>query len=323
MAHSSSPVAIYAAVAGNLLVTVTKFIAASYTGSSAMLSEAIHSLVDTGNGGLLLLGRRMAIQPADRTHPFGHGLQLYFWSFVVAVMIFGVGGGVSIIEGVEKIRAPHPVENAFVNYIVLSLAILFEGGSWLVAFREFSASRSARHRRQGEYVDAVLESKDPTNFAVLFEDSAALLGLAVALAGVAGSQYLDLPVLDGAASVLIGVILCGTAGFLGYQCQSLLIGESAAPEVREGIERIALAEPGVLHANDVLTMHFGPSDVLVAISLDFVDELTAGHVKTAVSEIERRIKAAHPEVTRVFVEMQKPAAHQEGGTLSPTAEQNH
>ena len=322
MAHASSPIAIYAALAGNLLVTVTKFVAAAYTGSSAMLSEAIHSLVDTGNGGLLLLGRHMSGRPADRMHPFGHGLQLYFWAFVVAVMIFGVGGGVSIIEGINKIRTPHPVENAFVNYIVLGLAIVFEGGSLIVAIREFAASRSARHREDGEFVDAVLESKDPTNFAVLFEDSAALLGLGVALAGVAGSQYLDLPVLDGGASVLIGLILCGTAAFLGYQCQSLLIGEAAAPEVRDGIERIALAEPGVLLANDVLTMHFGPSDVLVAISLDFADHLSAGHVENAVSAIERRIKAAHPEVTRVFVEMQKPDAHLQAGASLNATEQH-
>lgn len=318
MAHPSSPIAIYAALAGNLMVAATKFAAAAFTGSSAMLSEAIHSLVDTGNGGLLLVGRRMSRKPADGAHPFGHGLQLYFWSFVVAVMIFGVGGGVSIIEGMEKIRTPHPVDSAFVNYIVLGLSVVFEGASWVVAFREFAASRSARQRRSVGFLDSVLESKDPTNFAVLFEDSAALLGLLVALGGIAGSQLLALPVLDGAASVLIGLILCGVAGFLGYQCQSLLIGEAAAPEVRSSIERIALAEPGVSRINDVLTMHFGPVDVLAALSLDFADQLSAGHVETAVSAIERRIKAAHPEVTRVFVEMQTFDAHQAGG-LRPTA----
>ena len=316
MAHSSSPIAIYAAIAGNVLVAATKFAAAGFTGSSAMLSEAIHSLVDTGNGGLLLLGRRMAAKPASRAHPFGHGLQLYFWSFVVAVMIFGVGGGVSIIEGIDKIRQPHPIADAYVNYIVLGLAIVFEGTSWFVALREFSASRSARQKREGGLLDSVVESKDPTNIAVLLEDSAALLGLAVALGGVAGSQFLHLPVLDGAASVAIGIILCGTAGFLGYQCQSLLIGEAVAPEVRDGIERIALSEPGVKGANDVLTMHFGPADVLVALSLDFTDKLSAGHVEAAVSAIERRIKAAHPEVTRVFVEMQTFDAHHAGGIAS-------
>ena len=199
-----------------------------------MLSEAIHSLVDTGNGGLLLLGRRMAARPASRAHPFGHGLQLYFWSFVVAVMIFGVGGGVSIIEGIDKIRTPHPMQDALVNYIVLGLAIVFEGTSWIVAFRQFSASRTARQRRDGGLIDSIVETKDPTNIAVLLEDSAALLGLVVALGGVAGSQFLGLPVLDGTASVVIGLILCGTAGFLGYQCQSLLIGEAVAPEVRDG-----------------------------------------------------------------------------------------
>jgi cation diffusion facilitator family transporter len=315
MAHASSPIAIYAALAGNLLVAATKFAAAAYTGSSAMLSEAIHSVVDTGNGGFLLLGRHLSTRPATRDHPFGHGLQLYFWTFVVAVMIFGVGGGVSIIEGIEKIRTPHPVENAFVNYIVLGLSIVFEAASWVVALREYTASRSKSDQRRNSLLGSVVESKDPTNFTVLLEDSAALLGLIVALGGLLGAEFLAAPRLDGVASVAIGLILCGTAGFLGYQCQSLLTGEAVTPEVRDGIERIALAEPGVVGANDVLTMHFGPTDVLVALSLDFADHLSAGHVETAVSQIEHRIKAAHPEVNRVFVEMQTLAAHRQAGAL--------
>ncbi|WP_158742823.1 cation diffusion facilitator family transporter [Acidisphaera sp. L21] len=315
MAHASSPIAIYAAVAGNLLVAATKFAAAFYTGSSAMLSEAIHSVVDTGNGGFLLLGRHLSTRPATRDHPFGHGLQLYFWTFVVAVMIFGVGGGVSIIEGIEKIRTPHPVENSFVNYIVLALSIVFEGASWVVALREYTATRSKSDQRRNSLLGSVVESKDPTNFSVLLEDSAALLGLVVALGGLLGAEFLQAPRLDGVASVAIGLILCGTACFLGYQCQSLLTGEAVAPEVRDGIERIALAEPGVMSANDVLTMHFGPNDVLVALSLDFADHLSAGHVEGAVSQIERRIKAAHPEVSRVFVEMQTLDAHRKAGAL--------
>jgi cation diffusion facilitator family transporter len=305
MAHSS-PLAIYAAIAGNVLVAVTKFVAAGYTGSSAMLSEAIHSLVDTGNGGLLLLGRRLSARPATRSHPFGHGLQLYFWTFVVAVMIFGVGGGVAIVEGVIKIITPQPSEHALVNYIVLGLAILFEGASWVVALREFSSDGSVK--RHG-LLATVRSSKDPTTFAVLFEDTAALAGLVVALAGVAGAEFLRLPVLDGVASVVIGSILCGTAFVLAYECQSLLTGEAVTPAVRDSIERLALAEPGVLGANDVLTMHFGPVDVLVALSLDFTDERSAGFAEAAVSRIEHAIKAAHPEVTRIFVEMQAAAAH--------------
>jgi cation diffusion facilitator family transporter len=307
---SAKPIAIYAAIAGNLLVAATKFGAAFFTGSSAMLSEAIHSVVDTGNGGLLLLGQRLSRRPANHIHPFGHGLQLYFWTFVVAVMIFGVGGGVSIMEGIEKIQHPATVENPMVNYIVLALAMVFEGGSWLIALREFSAKRSKAGRARRSLFAAVQLSKDPTTFTVLFEDSAALAGLMVALAGVAGSEMLDMPVLDGAASVLIGVILCGTACFLAYECQSLLTGEAVAPEVRDNIERIALSEPYVVRANEVLTMHFGPSDVLVALSLDFVDERSAGEVEQAVSRIERRIKAEHPVVSRVFVEMQDSSAYQ-------------
>lgn len=313
MAHSSSPLAIYAAMAANLLIAATKCVAAAVTGSSAMLSEAIHSVVDTGNGLLLLLGKRLAARPATKAHPFGYGLQLYFWTFVVAVLIFGVGGGVSILEGIGKVRHPEPVDHPLVNYVVLVLAVVFEGGSWLIALREFR--RSGQLRRSG-LLASVQSSKDPTTFTVLFEDTAAVLGLLVALAGVAGSQFLGLPVLDGVASVLIGLILCGVALFLAYECQSLLTGEAVAPEVRANIERIALSEPGVRRANDVLTMHFGPADVLVALSLDFSDDRTAGHVEQAVSRIERRIKADHPEVTRVFVEMQNADAHREAG-LSP------
>ena len=198
---------------------------------------------------------------------------------------------------------------------MLALSIVFEGASWVVALREYTATRSKSDQRRNSLLGSVVESKDPTNFSVLLEDSAALLGLVVALGGLLGAEFLQAPRLDGVASVAIGLILCGTACFLGYQCQSLLTGEAVAPEVRDGIERIALAEPGVMSANDVLTMHFGPNDVLVALSLDFADHLSAGHVEGAVSQIERRIKAAHPEVSRVFVEMQTLDAHRKAGAL--------
>lgn len=304
MARSSSKLVIYAALVGNLLVAVTKFGAAAYTGSAAMLSEAIHSTVDTGNQFLLLLGIRRAARPATAAHPFGHGLQLYFWTFVVAVLIFGVGAGVSILEGIEKVRTPHPVESAWANYLVLGLALLFEGSVWLIALRAFRQTKGDRG-----WLQAVRQSKDPTVFTVLFEDTAAMLGLLVALVGIWLSQALELPVLDGVASLLIGAILAGTAGFLAWECQSLLTGEGAAPEVQASIRRIAMAEPVVLRPNEVLTMHFGPQDVLVALSLDFDDQRTAAEVEQAVSRIERRIKRAHPEVTRVFVEAQSLEGH--------------
>src|SRR3954451_9330809 len=217
MAAHGSRTVIYAALAGNAAIAATKFAAGWHTGSSAMLSEAVHSTVDTGNQLLLLHGLRRAARPPTPEHPFGHGLQLYFWAFVVAVLIFGLGAGLSILEGIGKVREPHPVENAWVNYLVLGLALAFEGAVWLVALRAFRAEKGPRG-----WLEAVRASKDPTVFTVLFEDSAAMLGLLVALLGVFLSERLALPVLDGAASVAIGLILAGTAAFLAYECQSLL-----------------------------------------------------------------------------------------------------
>jgi cation diffusion facilitator family transporter len=304
MARATSRTAIYAALCGNLMIAAAKFAAAAYTGSAAMLSEAVHSTVDTGNQLLLLLGIRQAARPATPAHPFGHGLLLYFWTFVVAVLIFGLGAGVSFVEGIQKVRAPHAVASPWVNYAVLFVAMAFEGAVWWIALREFARTKGRRG-----WFDAVHQSKDPTLFTVLFEDTAAMIGLLVALLGVFLSQALDIPVLDGIASLLIGAILAGTAVFLAIECRSLLIGEAVAPEVRISIEAIAESEPGVLRSNEVLTMHFGPADVLVALSLDFENRRTAGEVEDAVSNIERRIKIRHPEVTRVFVEAQSLEAH--------------
>ena len=306
MAHSSSRLVIYAALGGNLLIAAIKFVAAFVTGSSAMLSEAIHSLVDSGNQLLLLYGLRRSAQPADATHPFGYGLQLYFWTFVVAVLIFGLGAGVSIVEGIDKIRHPHPVGLPWVNYLVLGLSLLFEGSVWVMALAAFRRGKGRRG-----WIAAIRLSKDPTLFTVLFEDTAAVLGLLVAMLGVGLSQLLDLPVLDGVASLAIGAILTLTAGFLAFECQSLLTGEGVASEVQSGIRRIAADQPGVQQLNEVLTMHFGPRDVLVTLSLDFDDRFSAGDVELAVSQIERRIRAAYPEVARVFIEAQDRQAHRD------------
>lgn len=304
MAAHGSKTVIFAALAGNAAIAATKFVASAYTGSSAMLSEAIHSLVDTGNQVLLLFGLRRAARPATPDHPFGHGLQLYFWAFVVAVLIFGLGAGVSIYEGIQKIHAPHAVEYAWINYIVLGLAILFEGAVWVVALRSFRKEKG----RLG-WIAAVRTSKDPTTFTVLFEDTAALLGLVTALVGVYLSERLALPVLDGVASLIIGCILAVTATFLAYECQSLLTGEGVAPEVRKAMRSLVAGHPGVIGINEFLTMHFGPDEVLVAMSLDFRDSLSAAEVERTVSDIEQRLKAAHPEVKRVFVEAQSFEAH--------------
>ena len=305
MAAAQSRKVIIAALAGNAAIAGTKFAAAAYTGSSAMLSEAVHSLVDTGNQLLLLHGLRRAARPPTPQHPFGHGLELYFWTFVVAILIFGAGAGVSVLEGIERIRAPHPVENVWVNYAVLGASLLFEGAVWIVALREFRAEKGSR-----PWLEAVRASKDPTVFTVLFEDTAALIGLLVALVSLVLANALSWPMLDGIASVLIGAILAATAAFLAYECLGLLTGESADPEVRASVRRIATAEPSVERLNEALTMHFGPRDILVALSLDFQDARSAAEVEAAVTRIERAIKSVHPEVRRVFVEAQSREAHQ-------------
>jgi len=297
--HSSSKTVIYAALTANLLIALSKFAAASLSGSSAMLSEAIHSLVDTGNQGLMLHGMRQAAKPPTPEHPFGYGLQLYFWTFVVAVLIFGLGAGVAVVEGLDKIENPHPLENATITYVVLGVSFVFEGITWLIALRAFYRSKGAR-----SWFEAIRQSKDPTVFTVLFEDTAALLGLVIAGVGIAAGQYFDMPVLDGVASIGIGVLLAITASLLIRESQSLLIGEGVKPEVRASIHALARGEAGVTGVNELLTMHFGPQDVLVALSLDFEDDQLASSVERIVTQLEKRIKAKHPEVRRVFIEAQ-------------------
>ena len=304
MASGGSKRAVYAALVGNSLIAVTKFGASAHTGSSAMLSEAVHSLVDTGNQWLLLYGMKRSKRPADREHPFGYGMEEYFWAFVVAILIFGLGAGISFYEGLKRVMEPHEVASPYVNYIVLSLAMLFEGASWLVAFQEFRKGKGKRG-----WMAEIRHSKDPTKFTVLFEDSAAMLGLAVALAGIGLAQYLHMPVLDGAASIAIGLILAATAALLAYECKGLLIGEAASATVIMSIRKAASAQDGVESVNEVLTMHLGPEDILANLSLDFADGLSAEQVEATISGLEQAIKAEHPQVKRIFIEAQSAAAH--------------
>jgi cation diffusion facilitator family transporter len=294
---ASSKKAIYAALAGNLLIAVTKFIASAVTGSSAMLSEGIHSVVDTGNQMLLLYGLRRARQPADERHPFGHGKEIYFWSFVVAILIFAVGAGVSVYEGIQRLLSPHPIENVYVNYAVLGLAMLFEGGSWYFALTEFSKAKG-----KWGYIEAVQRGKDPSLFVVLFEDSAAMLGLLVAFFGVLLSQLTGALYFDGLASLIIGVILGGTAIWLAYETKGLLIGESASQRVVEGIRKLVTELPQVSYVNELLTMHMGPDFILVNIAVDFTDDASAQEIERTIAALDRRIKDAYPNVKRVFVE---------------------
>jgi cation diffusion facilitator family transporter len=296
MAGSSKKV-IYAALIGNALIAVTKFVAAGITRSSAMLSEGIHSVVDTGNQVLLLYGLKRSQRPAGAKFPFGHGKEIYFWSFVVAILIFAVGAGISIYEGVRHLLHPKPVESPHVNYIVLGLAMVFEGAAWFFAWKEFN-----KHRGEKSYLRAVREGKDPTLFVVLFEDSAAMLGLLVAFLGIFLADLTGIPHFDGAASVVIGLILGSTAIWLAYETKSLLIGESADPEVVACFREIASAHPEVDHVNEVLTMHMGPKYILMNASIAFADETSADGIEAAVAEIDRKLKSEIPEVKRLFIE---------------------
>jgi len=299
---SGSKKVIFAALAGNSLIALTKFAASFYTGSSAMLSEAIHSVVDSGNQVLLLHGLRRAGRPADRTHPFGYGRELYFWAFVVALLIFSVGAGVSIYEGIHKVIHPQPVGTPWVNFIVLGLSILFEGGSFLVALKEFGQVRAGR-----SFWTAARACKDPAIFVVLFEDMAAMGGLVIALLGLLAAEYLHLPRMDGIASIAIGLLLAGAAIFLSRETKGLIIGESADPKVLTGIEELALASDAVQSINELRTMHLGPHDILLALSLDVHDNLTGGEIEKAVNDLEDAIRAKYPDIKRLYIEIQDAA----------------
>jgi len=302
----SSKIVIYAALVGNLLIAITKFIASSITGSSAMLSEAIHSVVDTGNQGLLLWGIKRARQPADTAHPFGYGMELYFWTFVVAIIIFGVGAGASLYEGIHKLHATEPIRNPMVNYIVLGIAMVFEAVAWNIAYREFNKQRGKK-----SMLHAVRRSKDPTVFTVLFEDTAAMLGLVVAFIGVACSQYFGYPVFDALASIGIGLILAATAAVLAYESKGLLLGEAASAALVQDVRRIVERHGDVRGVNELRTMHMGPRDVLLTMSLDFADGISASRVESVISSLEQDIKARSPEITRVFIEVQSLKGHRD------------
>jgi len=294
--HNSSTMVVYAALAGNLAIAVTKFVAFVLTGSSAMLTEAIHSSVDTGNQGLLLLGLTRARKPPSETHPFGYGMEVYFWAFVVALLIFALGGAFSIYEGVLKIFRPEPIERAWINFLVIGLAILFEGGSFLVAWKEFRVLT-----RGTPLLRAIRRSKDPSVFAVLLEDGAALAGLAIAALGVAGSAVFGIPWADGAASVAIGVLLVLVAIFLANETRSLLTGESASPRIVEEVRQMLAADPRIDTVAEVLSMHLGPQEILLGVTLDFHDDLTAGEIEDAADDFAVRIRTIDERITRVFV----------------------
>ena len=289
--------AIYGAIAANVSIAITKFLVAGITGSSAMLSEGIHSAVDTFNGVLLLVGLKLSQRPATPEHPFGHGKELYFWGLIVAVLIFGLGGGLSFYEGVQHIRHPEPMRDPMWNYVVLGVAAVFEGSSFAIALRQF-----LKEAGDTPFWEALHRSKDPTTYTVLAEDAAALVGLLVAALGIALSHRFDKPELDGAASLVIGLLLAGVAVALVRESRGLLIGEGIRPETARAIRSIALAQPKVRDVGRILSMYVGPDDVLVTMDLDFDEGTAAADAAAAIAAVERQVRERYPMIKRLFIE---------------------
>ena len=294
---AESRFSIYAAIAANLAIAVTKFSAAVVTGSSAMFSEGIHSVVDTGNGLLLLLGLRLSNRAPNVEHPFGHGKELYFWTLIVAVGIFAVGGGISTYEGILHLLHPRLPENPKWNYIVLACAAVFESISLIIALREFRKNHGAQ-----SFWQALRTTKDPTTLTVILEDSAALAGLAIAFIGVVvGHRYSNVYA-DGIASTVIGVMLAGVAVLIAAECRGLIVGEGADPRMLAKIRQLACADPAVDDVGDPLTMYFGPHTILLALDVQFGRELSTGDLTAAIERIESAIRQAFPDIRRIFIE---------------------
>jgi cation diffusion facilitator family transporter len=305
MNAQGSKLVVLAALAGNATIAVIKFIAAAYTGSSAMLAEAIHSVADTGNQGLLLYGTGRAARPPDIKHPFGHGRELYFWGFIVAILLFSLGAGAATYEGIQKILEPHPVSNVSISYIVLGASFCFESISGFIGFREFN-----RRRKDIPILIALRASKDPSLFTVLVEDTTALAGLLFAAVGIT-IAYFGFSIADGLASIAIGIALATAAAFLAYEIKSLLIGEAAGRYVVAGIRQIVdrhSAESGIVQqVNDFRTLQLGPAEILAAVSVDFEDKAKARDVEAFTAKLDADIRAGYPQVMWLFVDVRSGA----------------
>jgi cation diffusion facilitator family transporter len=296
---SGSRLIVLIALAGNLAIAISKFLAAFVTGSSAMTSEGIHSLADTANEILLLHGMKRADAPPDTRHPFGHGREAYFWSFVVALMIFALGALASFHQGISRLREPRELGHFVAVYAVLAISFVFEGISWTAALKRMRSSKG----RHG-YYEAIRRSKDPGVFTVLLEDSTALLGLVVALAGTMAAQLTGRPEFDAYASIAIGALLCVTSFLLARETKALLIGEPAHTQLQHSIKYIASCDPAIAHVNGVITAQLGPNQVFSAISAEFDDALRTPDIESSVERIESAIRTAHAEVVAVFVKPQ-------------------
>jgi cation diffusion facilitator family transporter len=296
---AASKIPIYSALAANLAIAITKFIAAIVTGSSAMISEGIHSLVDTANEVLLLLGISQSKKPADEKRPFGYGKELYFWAFIVSILIFGLGGGVSFYEGITHLQHPVEITDPFWNYIVLAFAFTFDGISFVTALKEFN-----RQRGTTPFWTAVKRSKDPSTFVVLFEDAADLLGLSVAFLGVFLGHIFKNPYFDGAASIIIGVILTTISLLLARESRSLLMGESADPKILQDVIAITEEDKTVVKVTRPLSMYMAPEEIFMFFTVAFSKDLSTSEITTAIERIRRKIQKKFPVIKRIFIEPQ-------------------
>jgi cation diffusion facilitator family transporter len=292
---AESRTAVIAAIAGNLAIAVSKFVAAAFSGSAAMLSEGIHSLVDTGNGVLMLYGMARSKKAPNEQHPFGYGHELYFWTLLVGILIFALGGGMSIVTGVRHIIEPAELGSALLNYAVLGFAALFEGISWGFGWRAFRSERRGRG-----VIETIRASKDPTSFSVLLEDTAALLGLAFAFAGVYLGESLGVDWIDGASSVLIGTLLCAVSMIMVRESKGLLVGEGVAAVVLDDLRRIIGDDGSVESIGDLTTMYLGPDEVLLAVELRFGADLSSLEVRDGVGRLKAAIRSKYPRITRIF-----------------------
>ncbi len=292
-----SAIAIYASIVANVLIAMLKFTAGLVTGSSAMLAEGIHSVVDGANGSLLLVGRHRSRRPPDESHPFGYGHEMYFWSMVVAMVFFGIGEGVSVVQGIHRVLHPEPLENAFWSFAVLAGAGALDGASYFIGFRQFNRTTGGRG-----FWNTVRVSKDPALFSVVLEDVADLIGVAIAFAAIALARALDAPWIDGAGSIAIGLVLAGIAFVLMRESKALLIGEGARGDLIAAARAAAAGEPAILAIRQLLTLQLGPEDVLIGFGAEFEPSLTAAQVADAVDRLERVIVSAHPEVKHIFIE---------------------
>lgn len=299
--EKEKPIAVYGAIVSNLLIAILKYIVAFITHSSAMLAEAIHSTADTGNEFLLLLGLYRSQKPADETHPFGHGRELYFWSLIVAMMLFSSGAGMAIYEGVTNLSHPKEMQDPLWNYAVLGFSFIAEGISWMIAFRKL-----LQHKKPNEsFWSSLRDSKDPSQFIVFGEDTAALAGLIVAFLGVFLGQVLHSPYPDVIASITIGVILAIVATFLTYESKSLLIGETADTEVIRHVHKVVQEHPAVEKVQRPLTVHLSPDNVFLALDVQFKPNIQAVELVQVIDELEKKIHQAEGEVGQIFIEIER------------------